>query len=128
MEAPPRRNLAEFLLFPIPQDKHRSLSLAKALDCLPILPYTLTGEDALFERSRAIGEPLSNLRKVRRMCSCLSPELGSSVALVVRLQVDGNAHQKGHRARFAAKAEPVAMRPEKALLSQSFSEVRIAQR
>jgi hypothetical protein len=49
------RNLAELLLFPIPQGEHCSLTLAQALDDFPHLSDAFTCQDALFWGTFAIG-------------------------------------------------------------------------
>ena len=58
----------------------------------------------------------------------MPPELQAPVAPVVLLQIDGDPHQPGHRARIAAKVFPVPVRLQETFLRQRLRQIHVPQR
>ncbi len=90
----------------------------------PPVPAPASAALRSVRRSAAIRWP----RPVHRVGLRVPPELQPPVAPVVLLQVDGNPHQPGHRARLAAKVLPVPVRLQEALLRQRLRQIHVPQR
>ena len=104
------RNLAQFLLFHIAQQKHRALPFAQSLHRRPTPRSPAPAPAAAVPRTLTARQPFAGFIQIHRIGSRRPPELHPPVAPVVLLQVDRNPHQPCHGARLAPETSPVTVR------------------